>query len=278
MKSVWKLTSLLLLLIVSFIYTDKVFSEVKKTDPVMKKINSYEKKVNVKPVEPIITDDEIILGISGLKINKKESYNNMKSNKEFDKEKIVYDKVLPKNSINKNYNYYITRGNTKKKNISIIFKVSDEDDINDILLINKDNIKLNLFIDGVWLEQNTDAISKINKENYEIYNLGYNGKYKRNTIKFTNNMIESITLKKSIFCLNEDKNDASKKICARKNMYTIKPGLIDPSLVELRNNLENGLIISYDLSNFNTDEFNILVNTITKKGYNIVGLSKLIKE
>ena len=43
-KSTIKLLSLLLLLIFSFIYTDKVFDEARKNDPIMKQVINYKKK------------------------------------------------------------------------------------------------------------------------------------------------------------------------------------------------------------------------------------------
>ena len=68
-KNTIKLLSLLLLLIFSFIYTDKVFDEARKNDPLMHQVMNYKKKNDKNVIEPTIKDDEIILGMSGLVVD-----------------------------------------------------------------------------------------------------------------------------------------------------------------------------------------------------------------
>ena len=108
-KNASKLAGLLLLLLLSFIYTDKVFDGARNSDPVMKNIKTYKEKNDVLAVEPIIKDDEIILGYSGLIVNEEESYKKMKEDDKFSEEKIVYEDALPKTTISKTYDYYIKR-------------------------------------------------------------------------------------------------------------------------------------------------------------------------
>ena len=91
-KSTIKLLSLLLLLIFSFIYTDKVFDEARKNDPIMKQVINYKKKNDKNVIEPTIKDDEIILGMSGLVVDEELSYKKMKSEDSFSKKNIVYKK------------------------------------------------------------------------------------------------------------------------------------------------------------------------------------------
>ena len=279
LKNISKLTGLFLLLLLSFIYTDKVFSEARNNDPLMKEVINYKEKNDVKPLEPTITGDEMVLGLSGLEVNEKESYEKMKQEDEFDKEKIVYDNTYPKTSISNNYDYYITKGNNKKENVSIIFKVSSSKNIDEILeLISQSNVPVNFFIDGLFLEKNVEtAFSMINLD-CEIYNLGYGGKYDKSMISVTNNLIESITLKDSNLCLNENKNNSQKNICSKKKMLTITPTVINPDITKLKKELDKGIMIVYDLSYFDYSNFNLIVNTITSRGYEIVGLSSLIKE
>ena len=279
LKNISKLTGLFLLLLLSFIYTDKVFSEARNNDPLMKEVINYKEENDVKPLEPTITGDEMILGLSGLEVNQKESYKNMKQEDEFDKEKIVYDNTYPKTSISNNYDYYITKGNNKKENVSIIFKVSSSKNIDEILkLISQSNVPVNFFIDGLFLEKNVEtAFSMINLD-CEIYNLGYDGKYDKSMISVTNNLIESITLKDSNLCLNENKNNSQKNICSDKKMLSIMPTVVNPDIIELKRKLDKGIMILYDLSYFDYSNFNLIVNTITSRGYEIVGLSSLIKE
>ena len=274
-----KLAGLFLLLLVSFIYTDKVFSEVRKNDPLMQQVISYKNKHDTSAVEPKIRDDEIVLGLSGLVIDEEKSYKNMKDDDVFNEDKIVYEEQLPSKTITNNYDYYITGGNPKNNYVSIIFKVQSSKNLNNLInQIKKDNVKINIFIDGVFLEENIKKTFDLTDLNSEIYNLGYNGKYDKSMTGVTNNLIESITLKDSNLCLNENKDDNQKEICKNKKMHTITPTIINPTITELKENLSKGLMISYNLEDYDFSIFKLMINTIESRGYEIVGLSELIKE
>lgn len=279
LKNSFKLVGLLILLLLSFIYTDKVVSVSRNSDPVMKEIKEFKKKNDTLPTEPIIIEDEFILGYSGLVVNKKDSYKNMKNEHKFNKQKIVYENKLPNNTITKTYDYYIKKGNPNKKSVAVIFKVKKNDDITNLLnyLSHKD-IKFNFFIDGAWLEENVEKSFELVNLKQEIYNLGYNETYNKTMINTTNNLIESITLKTSKFCLNDEKNDEEKKICSNKKMYTIKSTLLNPDMSILKKELDNGIIITYDLDSFNYSYLNLIVKTIESKGYKVESLENIIKE
>lgn len=277
-KNTIKLFSLFLLLLLSFIYTDKVFNEARGNDPLMKEVISYKKAHDVKPVEPKIKDDEMILGMSGLIINEEKSYKNMKEDDTFNKQKLVYDKTKPNTSIDKTYDYYITNGISKNM-VSIIFKVNNSTNVSKLLsILAKTNVTVNFFIDGSYLEKNVETAFSMVNLNSEIYNLGYDNKYSKSMISVTNNLIESITLKDSLFCLNEIKNDNYKDICASKKMLTLSPKLVNPSITDLKKDLSKGVMIVYDLDEFDTSKFNFIINVIESRGYKIKGLSKLINE
>ena len=244
----------------------------------MKEVISYKKAHDVKPVEPKIKDDEMILGMSGLIINEEKSYKNMKEDDTFNKQKLVYDKKKPNTSITKTYDYYITNGISKNM-VSIIFKVNNSTNVSELLsLLAKTNVTVNFFIDGSYLEKNVETAFSMVNLNSEIYNLGYDNKYSKSMISVTNNLIESITLKDSLFCLNEVKNDNYKDICASKKMLTISPKLVNPSITDLKKDLSKGVMIVYDLDSFDTSKFNFIINVIESRGYKIKGLSKLINE
>lgn len=279
LKNISKLASLFLLLLLSFIYTDKVFSEARENDPIMKEVMNYKKENDIEPIEPRLHDDEIVLGLSGLVVDAKETYKNMKKDKRFDKDKIVYNSKLPEKTITKNFDYYITKGNDKKEAVSIIFKVYDNTSIDELLkLVSKNNVKVNFFVDGSWLDKNVEtAFSMVNLD-CEIYNLGYDKKYTKNMINVTNNLIESITLKDSNLCLNENKDDEAKKLCSNKKMHTITPNISNPNITDLKKNLNKGEMILFDASDYDYSKFSLMINTITSRGYEIISLSDLLKE
>lgn len=279
LKNISKLASLFLLLLLSFIYTDKVFSEARENDPIMKEVMNYKKENDIEPIEPRLHDDEIVLGLSGLVVDAKETYKNMKKDKRFDKDKIVYNSKLPEKTITKNFDYYITKGNDKKEAVSIIFKVYDNTNVDEILeLASKNNVKVNFFVDGSWLDKNVETAFSMANLDCEIYNLGYDKKYTKNMINVTNNLIESITLKDSNFCLNENKDDEAKKLCSNKKMHTITPNISNPNITDLKKNLNKGEMILFDASDYDYSKFSLMINTITSRGYEIISLSDLLKE
>lgn len=275
-----KLVGLLLLLILSFMYTNSVFKSARASDPIMQEVIKYKEKNDIKPKEPIITDDEIILGTSGLVVNAKKSYDKMKENDKFNKEQIVYESKIPSNTISKTYDYYIKQGNQSKKQVALIIKIDDNvDDIDGLLkLIAKYDVSVNFFVDGNWLESNVDSAFSIINLDCELYNLGYQGKYDKKMISITNNLIESISLKKSNLCLSDDKNDDDKEICKKKKMYTLTSTLKDPDIADIKKGLVKGAIISYSFENLDTSNLGLIINTITSRGYEIKPLSEVIKE
>ena len=278
-KSTIKLLSLLLLLIFSFIYTDKVFDEARKNDPIMKQVINYKKKNDKNVIEPTIKDDEIILGMSGLVVDEELSYKKMKSDDSFSKKNIVYKKNLPDNSITKDNKYYITKGNGKNKKVSIILKVSNKTNINFVKsVILNSNYNLSFFIDSNFINDNLNLVYQIIDKGYEVYNYGINGAYDGKNISKYNKLIESMSLKKALYCLNEKKNEESKEACDSKKMYSIKPNIIEPDFSSLKKEISSGSIISYDMDYLSLNDLLLSFKVITSRGYEIESLSTLLTE
>lgn len=272
----YKLLGLILLLILSFIYTNKVFSLVKEKDPLYIKIKEYKKKNDVLPTNGIINDDTISIGSAGTIINVNASYEKMKKENKFNKNRIVYENKLPDITINNNYSYFIEKGNPSKKEVALIFEGND---IKKILYVYnlsiKNNIIINFFIDGKSLIKNIDDYMTIK---YPIYNLGYNNKYDLKTINKTNELIETISNNKSTYCLNENKIIEDLKLCNKNKMYSISPAIINPTVADIKKNLSNGLIIEYNVDEFDINKFNYIINVIKSRNYNITSLDKLLSE
>ena len=278
-KNTIKLLSLFLLLIFSFIYTDKVFDEARKNDPLMKKVMNYKKKTDGNVIEPIIRDDEIILGMSGLVVDAELSYKKMKSDDKFNKKNVVYKKKLPDNSITKDNKYYITKGNGKNKKVSIILKVSNKTNINFVKsVILNSNYNLSFFIDSNFINDNLNLVYQIIDKGYEVYNYGINGAYNGKNISKYNKLIESMSLKKALYCLNEKKNEESKEACDSKKMYSIKPNIIEPDFSSLKKEISSGSIISYDVDYLSLNDLLLSFKVITSRGYEIEKLSTLLTE
>lgn len=61
-------------------------------------------------------------------------------------------------------------------------------------------------------------------------------------------------------------------------MLSLAPNIINPDINKLKKELDKGVIIVYDLSDFDYSKFKFILNTITSRGYEIEKLSNLIKE
>ena len=199
-KNTFKIIGLLILLTISFIYTEKIFTISRNNDPLMKEIIEYKKDNDFKPVNAIIKDNEIILGLSGNEVHTLDSYKNMKEDDFFSENKIIKYREKPKDTIEDNYNYYITSSNKINKKVYIILKINKVKDLENIYNLNNN---IALFINEQILD------SYFIDTNLEIYNLEIDNNYKN--IKDINKLIEE-NYNKSIYCLNENKNDKYKNI------------------------------------------------------------------
>lgn len=264
MKKIISYIGILSFVCFSFYYTDKVINYINNKDPLMEEINSKSTMYEIMPVNAITDSDTIIPGINGIKVNIEKSYNNMKLNKIFREDLLIYDTLLPKSSLNNNKNKYIISGNKNKNNIAIliILNIKDIDKLSNI-----DN--LNIFIN-----HNDLTISNIIKlKNNEVYTYGNNGKYSKEVLINDNSIINRISNNNSIYCLTKEKNIDVLNNCNNENMFIIIPSL-KGDYVNIKNNIENGSIILLD----NIDQIDIIIKYIKGKGYNIVPLSILLKE
>ena len=263
-----KIIGLLFLFTITFIYTEKVINISLEQDEIMIKIKEY-KSNNIKPINAIINEDTIIPGSVGKSINYELSYKTMKKVGYFEPTLLVYENVYPEISIYNNYNKYIIRGNTNNKNTSLLYILNNDNTINNIIDITKKyNIKINIFIDSNYLNNNINLIDKI-KEN-EIYNYGNNGIYTKDNLIIANNIINNKSNNKSIYCLFKEKDKNSLNNCADIKMFSILAK--DTNYYNI--NLENGNIFLIN----NTKELDKIIEYIISKGYNIVPLSELITE
>lgn len=115
-----KVCGIILLMIFSFYYTEKVAIYVQNNTPLKKAIISYKENNNIEFVNAQINGDYIIPGINGLEVNIDKSYNKMKSYNVFSENYLVYDQIKPEISISNFKNKVINQGNTLKNAVSII--------------------------------------------------------------------------------------------------------------------------------------------------------------
>lgn len=268
MKNI-KYLGLFLLIVFTFIYTDKVISVINNNDDIMLEIKEQAKYYKIDPIDAIIVDDTVIPGINGKEVDIIKSYYNMKNSKIYNPEALKYRTIYPKNSLKNNFNKFIIQGNNKKKNVSIVYILNNN--MGDMLNRISSKYVINIFIDYNYLENNINELSKLN--NYEIYNYGDNGYYNQENILLGNNIINNKAQNKSIYCLCIDKNIDTLNSCYGNKLGTITP-TINGGYLDVKANIQNGSIILIN----NLSELSNISNYIINKGYNIVGLSKLLSE
>ena len=277
MKKYFQIVGIIALACFSFIFTEKTALMVRNSDTLMQTIKENESLYKIESVNASISGDTIVPGIGGKRVNDNKSYSNMKRLGEFNSNLLVYDYFLPEITLTKTYDKYVIGGNPRKNMVSIIIKVSDKDNINELIKVIGDT-KVNLFIDGSWLEKNESTLQ--NLRNYNIGNLSYNGDYSKSGFIWMNTIINKYSNQKNKYCYQEEKNDDYLKICTLQKNYTILPSVVikDNPLIEIKNNIKAGIIIALSINEKTIKELPLIINHINSKGYTIVNLDELLSE
>jgi len=267
-----KFIGLICLICFTFIYTEKIIDVSISQDEIMIKLKEIEETYKIEPINATIKDDTIIPGNVGKYIDIETSYKAMKKIGYFEESLISYKSIYPEISIYNHYNKYIIKGNTQKKQVSLIYILNNNNTIDNILsIINNKNTTISLFIDSSFLSNNIDIIYKIN--NHEIYNYGNNGKYTKDNLIISNNIINNKANNNSIYCLFLEENQEYLENCSNSKMLAIMPS-INGNYTDIKNNITNGSIILIN----NVLELNNIIRYIDGKGYEIAELSEIIKE
>lgn len=281
-KKSLQIIGLVLVISFSFYYTDKVITVVRNHDPLMIKIKSYESVFNRESTDAFIENSSVIPGINACKVDTNASYNNMKRLGQYNSNMIEYKEIKPKLSIENIYNKYIVKGNKDTFEVALIFKIDNLDYILDILnTLRAKNVIASFFIDGKVIEENSDKIFLIINQGHEIYNLGYDQKYDKDLLVWTNNMIENMSYNKSNYCLVSNENEKVLDMCSSNKMYTIKPSILinhKTTFTIAMNAIDKGSIIAFDTNDKTIDELNKTLIFLNSKGYKYNTLSSHLSE
>ena len=273
LKKIFKISAVLLLVGFSFFYTEKVTLIARNSDPIMRAIKKEESNKKVSNVNPVINNDEYIMGINGCEIDVDKSYSKMRSVGEFKEELIVMKETSNDKDLT---DKYVIGGNNKEKKVSLIFIVNKDIDSNLTNYINDKNLKVNYFIDGKYLEENMITV-KFLSENSNIYYLGDNEEYSDENMLYHNNLISMNGSNEPKYCFTSDKDNNTLKLCNDYDMVTIKSDIIKDNIYKrIKDKLNNGVIFAIDSDNI--DEIKVSINYILSKGYNIISLEDLLSE
>ena len=278
MKKIKIIFIIIILISVSFYYTNKVVDSLKENDPIMKEIKQTSNNYNISPVNAQIIENTIVPGIYGEEIDYDSSFHQMKKYGTYNESMTTMKEIKPTISIEDNYDKYISKGTNKKRNISLIFTITNEN-INNILnILEKKEVPVTFFIDGVYLEKNINTISNI--KNHEIELLSYNNTYEKPFFKTSLSYLESITNNKAKYCYTKEENEELLKLCKRLKLHTIKPTIsIDKNIYkEIKHNNYNGMIISLNINKYVEKELPVVIDYLQSKGYKLVTLDNLLSE
>ncbi len=266
---------ILLFLVFSFYYTNKIIDFLREKDPIMKSIRETDYKYKIDSIDALIVGNSIIPGEVGKEIDYKKSFSKMKRYGAYNEILTVLKDVKPVISIDDNYDKYIISGNKEKHSIALVFKVYKNMDIKSLLnILNENKVSGNFFIDGTFLESNILTLKSM--KNHELNVLSYNNELDKSLFETSISYLENIIEKDVNYCLGEE----ALELCSKLKLHTIKPSLVIHKNLykEIKNNIDNSMIISIDINNYNLKELSSTIDYIKGKGYKIVLLSDLLSE
>ncbi len=270
-----------LLTVFSFYYTNKLIEFSKSKDPIMIEIMKNKDDYNKLSIDALINNNYITPGSEGLEVDVDKSYTKMKKLGKYNDNLYVYDVVKPTISIKDNYNKFVINGNTTKKEVSLIFKVNDLKNIENInkILFNN-NVSATFFIDGNIKDDDINILKILDESNNYFGNLGYNKKYSIKTIKYTNALLDRIDDDNHNYCYVEKDDINVLKTCSEVKMYTIKPMVVSNifPFTYIKQNLENGKIFSLDTNSYTLKQLDLIIKYVRQKGYDFVTLEESLNE
>lgn len=258
MKTYLKYLLVIFFTIFSFYYTDKVIELSEYNNTILASIEDYAENNDYKCKEGYIKEDGIVLGLSGLEVNKNKSYNKMKGIG-FKEELLEYKSnkcILNKEN---NLDKYIISGNEYKNNVSLVIDIDTLKYYNDMLLIAKEeNIDINTLT-------NFNNIDSIQDKTNILY-------------KTTSDDIKEFKKKVSNFYCVKTNNFDILKYCEKEKLNSINMiNYIDTDLlINIKKMLNNGSIIFIKENNKNLNELRASIKYIKSRGYNIVNIDTLL--
>lgn len=243
----------------------------------MIKIKDVADNYYVEPVNGVISNNTIIIGKKGKKIDVDASYEKMKKIKKYNKDLLEYISIKPSISMNNNYDKLIIGSNTNDKRIAFVFKTNNINYIKQIIYIaNRNDVSIVFYVDGQIVEKNYSFFRSIinNKISLGIY--GYNNVFNNNSVKYVNDFYKNSNFI-SNYCLYKDSSFL--KSCKYYKIGTIKPIPINNNLYNyIKENKTNGYIYEVLVNKNNIRQLNSTFTFLKQKGYSVEKIDVLLKE
>ena len=277
MKKITKIISIVLFFLISVFYTNKSIDILKNNDPIMKQIKNTKEKYTISPINAIINGNEIQSGTYGKEIDYESSYTKMKRYGKYNEALTVLKDTKPTISIEDTYDKYLTKGNSNKRNVSLVFKITDDKNIMELLsLLEKKDVQVTFFIDGTLLENNAKVIKSLS--NHEVEILSYNNKQEETFMTASISYLESLTNREAKFCYTENDNEDLLKMCSKNKLHTIKPTLVLKNDIynNIKKSVEKDTVITID--NYQGNNLSSAIDYLKSKGYNLVTIQDMFDE
>ena len=273
--------------------------EINKDD-LYRKIQAYSDQHKFKPIDAKV--DRVwkaIPGYNGLSVNIKDSYQKMKANGEFDKNKVVYTEIPPNVHLEDLAPEPIYRGNPQKPMVAFLINVAwGNEYIPEILkVLNNHQTKATFFFDGSWVKKNPDLAKKIKEGGHEIGNHAYSHpdlKQRSMTetteeLQKTNDVIEeTLGITPKWFAPPSGSfNQVTIQVANRLDMKTIlwtvdtvdwrKPATSE-MVRRVVSEVENGSMVLMHPTKPTAEGMDTMITDIKAKGYKLGTVSELMSE
>ena len=257
MKEYFKYLIIIIFTIFSFYYADKVIELSEINNTILVSIDNYASLNDSKCIEGEINNDCIILGLSGIVVDKNKSYSNMKGIG-FREELVEYKKnkcILNKED---NLDKYILRGNRYDNKVSLVIDVDTlmyYDKIKDIFI--NENVVMNTLT-------NLYNLDKVDNDNVLYKDNG-------NNIKSFKKIVSNF------YCVKTNDYEIIND-CKKEKISSIRivNYINDSLLLNTKKILDNGVIIFIKENNTNTNELMSTIKYIKSRGYSIVSIDELL--
>ena len=251
-----KYSGIVLLIVLSFYFTDKIIIYMENINPLMIEIVDKSSLYETRLVNAVVEGNTIIPGLSGKNINPRKSFLQMGEFGSFNETFLVYDSVKPEISLKDHQDKVIIRGNPIKRSISLVVEPTSRVEIyleeNKIPYTIIANIKIQIERGKEYINGETDV-----KRSLDLHSL-------LNSRKANANL-----------CLLGYSN---LDFCIRNKYFLISPTINSSMQInELLNQIRSGAIILIK-QNFSLVNLDLVLREIKRQDLKIVYLSDLICE
>lgn len=281
MKKFFQLLGFVALFIFSFYYTEKTVSVVKEFDDIMIEIKAHAEKNRIKSENALVTEDTIVPGRNGQEVDVTKSYQKMREYGKYDEKLLLMEEFKPKISIEKTYHKYVVGGNTKKRQVSLLFLLREKENVEDfITLADKYQVKFNFFIESNWLEKNNEMLLELVERGHIIGNLSLDRDVSDPNYPWVDTVIKRIAKQKKGYCYVKKKNKDILDICSANQNYTILPSVIvlEHPYKTIKEKATSGSIIAMEVNQEVLEELPSIIKYLESKNYTISNLETHLSE